>query len=206
MCGIFGFSLNRPVRESDLALGRRGAEMLRHRGPDGSGEWADAARGLYLGHRRLAVIDTSAANAQPMTSGALTVSFNGEIYNFKELRDELAGRGRAFATAGDTEVLLKAWQEWGAGAIDRFDGMFAIALADGARLHLVTDPFGEKPLFCATLPEGVYFASEPHALPRPLGLDFAPGQDEIAAFMCLGFIPAPGTGIKGLIALPPATH
>jgi asparagine synthase (glutamine-hydrolysing) len=206
MCGIFGFSLNRPVRESDLMLGRRGTELLKHRGPDGSGEWAEAARGIYLGHRRLAVIDTSAANAQPMTSGPFVVSFNGEIYNFKELRDELAPHGRNFATSGDTEVLLKAWEEWGEGAIDRFDGMFAFALYDGARLHLVSDPFGEKPLYYAVTGEGVYFASEAQPLIQLLGLEFAPCGSENLAVMMLGFVPAPGTGFTNLFTLPPATH
>lgn len=206
MCGIFGFSLARPVCEADLALGRRGTESLKHRGPDGGGEWADAARGIFLGHRRLAIIDLSQGNAQPMRCGSLAVSYNGELYNYRELRDELAAKGRRFITTGDTEVLLQAWEEWGERALDRFDGMFAFALYDGARLHLATDPFGEKPLYVAEKPEGIYFASEPGPLVDHLGLEFAPGESGIAATLSLGFIPAPATGYPGLVALAPGTH
>lgn len=206
MCGIVGFSLGRPVRETDVSLGRRGAEMLTHRGPDGGGEWAEAARGIYLGHRRLAIIDPTQASAQPMTHGRLTVTFNGEIYNYKELRDELAARGRTFVTSGDTEVLLQAWDEWGEGALDRFDGMFAFALYDGTRLHLVTDPFGEKPLYSAQTRDGIYFASEAQVLIRLLGLEFKPHQADTLSLMTLGFIPAPATGFENLTVLPPATH
>ena len=206
MCGIFGFSLARPLRESDFALGRRGTTALAHRGPDGSGEWTQAARGLYLGHRRLSIIDLSEANAQPMTRGPLTVAYNGEIYNYREIRDELAARGRRFATTGDTEVLLGAWAEWDGAALDRFDGMFAFALDDGSRLHLATDPFGEKPLYVAQTPEGVYFASEAGPLIDLLRLEFMPREVDTAAFMALGFIPAPETGFANLTVLPPATH
>ena len=206
MCGIFGFSLVRPTRDVDLALGRRGTMALVHRGPDGGGEWTQAPRGVYLGHRRLSIIDLSEANAQPMARGPLTVAYNGEIYNYREIRDELAARGRHFATTGDTEVLLGAWAEWGETALDRFDGMFAFALDDGRRLHLATDPFGEKPLYVAQVPDGVYFASEARPLVDLLGLDFAPREIDTAAFMALGFIPAPATGFPNLTVLPPATH
>lgn len=206
MCGIFGFSLVRPLREADVALGRRGTAALAHRGPDGHGEWTGAARGLYLGHRRLSIIDLSEANAQPMVRVPLAVAYNGEIYNYREIRDELSARGRRFATTGDTEVLLQAWEEWGKGALDRFDGMFAFALYDGRRLHLITDPFGEKPLYAAETPDGIYFASEAQPLIQSLGLDFAPGEAGTAAFMTLGFIPSPATGYANLSVLPPGTH
>ena len=131
MCGIFGFMLNRPLTPDDKALGRRGTEMLRHRGPDGSGEWLDEDRGVYLGHRRLAILDLTPAADQPMVDGRLTLTYNGELYNFEEIRDSLERLGHRFTSTGDTEVVLAAWSEWGAQALDRFDGMFAFAIHDG---------------------------------------------------------------------------
>ncbi len=102
MCGIFGFLLNRPLEGTDLERGRRATAMLEHRGPDGSGEWIDRARGVYLGHTRLAILDRSEANAQPLSRAGLTLTYNGEIYNFVELREELEARGRRFTTSGET--------------------------------------------------------------------------------------------------------
>lgn len=205
MCGLFGYWLRRPLADDDVLRGRQATETLAHRGPDGQGEWLDRDRGLYLGHRRLAILDLSAASDQPMQRGGMVVAFNGEIYNFKELRAELEMAGSVFRTTGDTEVLLAAWQHWGAGCLDRFDGMYAFALFDGERLHLVTDPFGEKPLFVAETGEGIFFASEAAVLVRLLGLAFHPSLDQVAQFLALGFIPAPETGFPGLQWLGPAT-
>ena len=206
MCGIFGFALNRPLTPADIERGRRGTRMLVHRGPDGDGEWSAADLGVYLGHRRLAIIDLSPENAQPMAAGNNVLTYNGEIYNFEELRVELEDRGERFATSGDTEVLLKAWTVWGETALDRFDGMFAFGLFDGQHLHLVTDPFGEKPLYWAEDDEGVYFASESQVLVDLLNLRFAPTVDETASFISLGFMPIPDTGFERLHVVPPATH
>jgi asparagine synthase (glutamine-hydrolysing) len=197
MCGIFGFWLRRPMTDEDIGLGRRATAMLAHRGPDGQGEWLDRGAGIFFGHRRLAILDLSSASDQPMQRGESIVVFNGEIYNFPELRAELAAEGYNFTTEGDTEVLLAAWQRWGAACLDRFDGMFAFAVYDGSRLHLVTDPFGEKPLFVAETKEGVYFSSEPQVL--------ITDEDQVAQFLALGFIPSPGTGFSGMEWLPPAT-
>ncbi|MEW6593820.1 MAG: asparagine synthase (glutamine-hydrolyzing) [Thermodesulfobacteriota bacterium] len=205
MCGLFGYWLRRPLTDDDILRGREATGTLSHRGPDGQGEWLDRGRGLYLGHRRLAILDLSAASDQPMQREGLVVAFNGEIYNFKELRAELEVIGSVFRTTGDTEVLLAAWQRWGRGCLDRFDGMFAFALFDGERLHLVTDPFGEKPLFVVESGEGVFFASEAAVLVRLLGLAFEPTSDQVAQFLALGFIPAPETGFPGLQWLGQAT-
>ncbi len=116
MCGIFGFLLNRPLGGADLERGRGATARLHHRGPDGSGEWMDVARGAYLEHTRLAILDRSEANAQPLSRAGLTLTYNGEIYNSVELREELEARGRRFTTSGDTEVLVSAWREWGPAA------------------------------------------------------------------------------------------
>ncbi len=95
MCGIFGFLLNRPLESTDLERGRRATAMLEHRGPDASGEWIDRVRGVYLGHTRLAILDRSEANAQPLSRAGLTLTYNGEIYNFVEQREELEAAGNS---------------------------------------------------------------------------------------------------------------
>jgi len=204
MCGIFGFWLKRPLMEGDIARGRRGTSLIGHRGPDGAGEWFDRERGLFLGHRRLAIIDVDARSDQPMVRGRNVIIYNGEVYNFSELRDQLKATGDQFTTTGDTEVLLAAWARWGEQALERFDAMFAFALVDGEELVLATDPFGEKPLYVARTCEGIWFASEPQALIASLDLAFKPDPDDVRLFLSLGFLPSPRTGFPGLEVMPPA--
>lgn len=162
MCGIAGIfypGTAKPVEPGRVATM---TDALGHRGPDGSGVWT--ARGVGLGHRRLSIIDL-AGGRQPMASddGEITVSYNGEIYNFKALRTELEARGAVFRTHGDTEVLIHGWRIWGADMLDRLDGMFAFALHDAGRqtLFLARDRMGVKPLHYAELADGaLIFASE----------------------------------------------
>jgi asparagine synthase (glutamine-hydrolysing) len=146
-------------------------DRLAHRGPDGARSWStETPRAVVgLGHRRLSIIDLSEAADQPMfdRSGSLALVYNGEIYNYVELREELTAAGRAFSTQSDTEVLLAAYEHWGRECLPRLNGMFAFALWDGRRgeLFLARDRFGEKPLFYTRLPGGGYaFASEMKAL------------------------------------------
>jgi asparagine synthase (glutamine-hydrolysing) len=131
-------------------------DTLAHRGPDGSGVWT--APGVGLGHRRLSIIDLETGD-QPMRSadGELALSYNGEVYNFRELRAELEALGHVFATSSDTEVVLASWRQWGPACLARFNGMFAFALYDAAEdcLFLARDRLGVKPLFsplCPTAP------------------------------------------------------
>jgi len=159
MCGVCGIvSFAGPP---DLALLRRMMGRLVHRGPDGSGWYRD--RRAALGHTRLAIID-AAGGAQPLCNedGTVWVSFNGEIFNYVELREELRGRGHAFRTASDTEVIVHAWEEWREGCFSRFNGQWAIALWDrrAERLVLCRDRLGVRPLFFARRPAGLLFASE----------------------------------------------
>jgi len=181
MCGLWA-SLGIDATKAVLTA-------VAHRGPDGEGwERHDTAAGpLILGHRRLAIIDTSAAGAQPMTTGALTIVYNGEIYNHLELRAELEGKGRTFRTRSDTEVLLAAWAEWGEGCLSRLNGMFAFVLWDRERnlLFAARDRFGVKPLYFWAAPTGgLAFASEIKqfkALPEfSARLDAAAGRDFLA--------------------------
>lgn len=164
MCGILGvaFSRNADLHQRlPLAL-----DALAHRGPNGEGSWE--SEDVWLGHRRLAIIDLSARSDQPMVdeeTGNVLV-FNGEIYNYRELRAELEGVGVRFRTSSDTEVLLKAYRHWGAGAFERMNGMWAVAIwhPRERRLLLCRDRFGVKPLYYARLAGALAFASEPKAL------------------------------------------
>lgn len=163
MCGVCGIvSFGGPP---DLALVRRMMGRLVHRGPDGSGWYRD--RHASLGHTRLAIVDTS-GGAQPLCNedGTVWVTFNGEIFNYVELRQDLRQRGHTFRTASDTEVIVHAWEEWGEKCFGRFNGQWAIALWDrrAERLVLSRDRLGVRPLFLRRLPGGLLFASEVKAL------------------------------------------
>lgn len=166
MCGIAGiFHLGTP-KPVDPARVERMCDAIAHRGPDGQGVWI--APGVGLGHRRLSIIDV-AGSPQPMASsdGRSMLIFNGEIYNYRELREELKAHGATFRTDGDSEVILAAWQKWGVDCLPRLNGMFAFAIYDlGARtLFLARDRMGVKPLFLAELSDGsLAFASELKAL------------------------------------------
>ena len=171
MCGIAGFwdLAGRTSKERLERIVGRMAGSLRHRGPDGTGVWADAEAGVALGHRRLAILDLSPTGQQPMLShcGRFTVIFNGEIYNFHELRKELESLGHGFRGSSDTEIMLTAVSQWGLeAALKRFVGMFAFGLWDQRErvLHLVRDRMGEKPLYYGWS-DGVFlFGSELKAL------------------------------------------
>ncbi|HEY5651303.1 MAG TPA: asparagine synthetase B, partial [Acidimicrobiia bacterium] len=151
MCGIAGFVAAGLGSEDALqSLVTRMAEALGHRGPDDSGFWTDAAAGVALGHRRLKVIDLSAGGSQPMIShsGRLVLTYNGEIYNYKEIRKELESKHQRFRSESDTEVLLGAIEVWGIHeALLRVNGMFAFGVWDRSErsLILARDRFGEKP-------------------------------------------------------------
>jgi asparagine synthase (glutamine-hydrolysing) len=209
MCGIAGIlafpAARRPVEET-LLLAMRDA--MAHRGPDGAGLWIDADRGIGLAHRRLAIIDLSAAAAQPMASvdGRFQIVFNGEIYNHRELRRQLESLGRHHwqTDHSDTEVLLNAFAEWGVSCLDRLRGMFAFALWDTSErtLWLVRDRIGIKPLYYALDGDGIAFASEIKAL--LCDTDRRREVDEEAFFHFLSFLtaPAPQTLFRGIRKLP----
>jgi len=166
MCGIFGFVLNRSfAQDCILEKLELGLSCIRHRGPDGSGKWVSDNGQVGFGHVRLSIIDIE-SGAQPMHSddGRYTIIYNGEIYNYIELRGEL-GRD-SFRTHSDTEVILRAFQRWGGDCVSRLRGMFAIAIWDklGQKLFLARDRFGIKPLYWAYTDSGIYFGSEIKAL------------------------------------------
>jgi asparagine synthase (glutamine-hydrolysing) len=179
-------------------------DVIAHRGPDGSGVHLEP--GLGLGHRRLAIIDL-AGGAQPMQSadGALTVIFNGEIYNFLDLRGELQGRGAQFATVSDTEVLLLGWRYWREGLLARLSGMFAFALWDAKEqtLVLARDRFGKKPLHYAALADGTLaFGSEIKSLLRVPGIGRTLDHEAVEDFFTYGYVPDPKSIYRSIRKLP----
>ena len=186
----------------------RMTDSMAPRGPDGAGI---VMRGpVGFGHRRLKIIDLSEASAQPFvdTADGLTIAFNGCIYNYKELRAELEAAGHRFASHGDTEVILKAWKEWGRGAVDRFYGMFAFVLheRDTGRLVMARDRFGIKPLYYSQTSTSLRFASTLPALLAAGGVDTT--IDPIALHHYMSWhavVPAPRTVLQGVRKLPPAT-
>lgn len=202
MCGVFALFLRRPLNAGDVAVGRSGRDALAHRGPDQAGEWADAEAGVFLGHRRLKIVELSDAGAQPMRRDRHVLAFNGEVYNYRGLREELRQAGVAFQSESDTEVLLQAWRQWGVAALNRLDGMFALALWDGESAWLARDHFGEKPLFYADTAEGIWVSSELPALARAVGAER--GTDHVTPFLTLGFVPPPATAYRGIFQLRPS--
>ena len=201
MCGIGGTVGAAP----DPQLLERMAAMMVKRGPDGHGTWTDERAGLAA--TRLAIIDLDERSNQPLHLGALHLAFNGELYNYRELRDELRRAGHRFETEGDAEVLLHAWAEWGEGALDRFNGMFAFAIWDDAEgaLTLASDPFGEKPAYFARLGERLVFASEARAVALDSEVTLRPDDQSLAAFVARGLMPIPPrTFFEGVERLPPA--
>jgi asparagine synthase (glutamine-hydrolysing) len=181
---------------------------MHHRGPDASGEWWSADGGVGLGHRRLAIIDLSPAGNQPMTYARrdLCIVFNGEIYNFKELRCELEGSGITFRTESDTEVILAAYDTWGTECLPKLHGMFAFALYDGVRkqIFLARDRCGEKPLFYREAHGELRFASELKALLADRSVPRKIDRVSMDTYLNGGFSPSGQTMLTGISKLPPA--
>lgn len=206
MCGIAGAVALQGQVDPEWVRGMVDAQ--RHRGPDGEGMWADDR--CVLGHRRLAVIDLSDAGCQPMTNedGTVRVTFNGEIYNFRSLRDELSALGHRFCTQTDTEVIVHGYEQWGAECLHRLRGMFAFAVWDQRRrcLLLARDRLGKKPLFYAHTDDRFLFASELQALLAGPGVARDVDLEALDAYLSWGYIPAPKTGFRSISKLPPAHY
>ncbi|MEW5726256.1 MAG: asparagine synthetase B, partial [Pseudomonadota bacterium] len=182
---------------------------MRHRGPDGQGTWTDPAAGLQLGHARLAIIDLE-TGTQPMASpdGRHVIVFNGEIYNYPELRPDLEAKGWVFRTRSDTEVLLAGLVLEGPGFLSRTIGMFALALWDclDRSLLLARDRMGIKPLYIAETPAGLAFASELKSLLALPGIDRRLDPAAVEAYLTLRYVPAPLTMVAGIRKFPAAHH
>ncbi|HYM70029.1 MAG TPA: asparagine synthase (glutamine-hydrolyzing) [bacterium] len=210
MCGICGVYQERGGDPNPLeSTVARMAASLAHRGPDDEGVWADPAGRVALGNRRLAIIDLSPAGHQPMLAadGDVAVTYNGEIYNFQELRQELEREGRRFVGHSDTEVMLALYLRDGIEMVRRLRGMFAIALWDGRtrRLILARDRLGIKPLYYTRRDGQWLFASEIRAIRAVLPGSLPVDPIAVAAFLRLGSVPGPLTAFEGVHELPPAT-
>lgn len=206
MCGICGkmyFDRERLVTRQELV---QMSQTMVHRGPDGEGAWA--AGNVGLAHRRLAIIDLRAVAAQPMRNedGSIWITFNGEIYNFRDLRTELEACGYVFRTNSDTEVIMHAYAQYGRRCLERLRGMFALAIWDGRQqtLLLARDRVGKKPLFYWIGADRLLFASEIKALAVDPALTLVPDPQALDHFLALQYVPAPYTAFQGIRKLPAA--
>jgi asparagine synthase (glutamine-hydrolysing) len=210
MCGIVGIWSPQGIGEREMS--RRNlagmAATIAHRGPDGQGVWVDDNIGLA--HARLAVIDLSDAAAQPMADfqNELHIVYNGEIYNYRELREELIGLGHRFKSQSDTEVLLEGYRRWGMDVLSRLNGMFAFALWDSraGELVLARDRVGKKPLYYAQIGDKFLFASEIKAILMWPGVERTPDYDAVHQYLTYQYVPAPSTAFRGIRKLPPASY
>lgn len=204
MCGICGELYRDPAQRPDPAVLAAMTDAQCHRGPDDRGIWLRGPVGF--GHRRLAILDAT-GGYQPMVdpNGDATLSFNGELYNYPELRETLRARGRRFLGTGDTEVLLHAYLEWGPAMLERVSGMFAFCVYDARqdRLFAARDPAGQKPLFYYADQQGLIFASELTALLHHPRLPRRPDREALAAYTVYEHVPAPASALEGVRKLPP---
>jgi len=206
MCGIIGVAAAKPVvRRAWLEAGR---DAMAHRGPDDAGTYWSPDGRIGLAHRRLSIVDLSPLGHQPMGSpdGALQLTYNGEIYNHQQLRRELEGLGHQFRSTSDTEVVLAAYRQWGRDFLSHLDGMFALALFDAERDHLLLarDRAGEKPLFYRLKGGELRFASELKGLFADPDFDRTVDSAALDCYLALGYVPAERCMIAGVAKLPPA--
>jgi len=210
LCGLSGFVAREPVTRLDDSL-----DSIRHRGPDASGHWQARIgdRAIGLGHVRLSILDLTDAANQPFRSsdGRCAVVYNGEIYNYAEIRTELSAMGHRFRTHSDTEVLIAAYRHWGIDSLRRFEGMFAFVLVDldRKRLLMARDPLGIKPIYyarCGVDSTDLLFCSELRGLAALLGRSLEPDPTAFAEFLLNGFLYEPATGFRGVEKLEPGSY
>lgn len=208
MCAINGiFSYAGPAPQTVVEELRSTRDFMSHRGPDGFGEWWSSSKSIGLGHRRLSIIDLSDNASQPLSTrcGRYSIVFNGEIYNYEELRSTLESRGVLFSTSSDTEVILEMFREHGAGMLSFLRGMFAFAIWDNVdnSLLLARDPYGIKPLYIADDGYHFRFASQAKALVHGGSLPKAISPGGIVGYYLMGSVPEPFTIYEGITPLPP---
>jgi asparagine synthase (glutamine-hydrolysing) len=201
MCGVAGAF----CQPDGARLVRTMVNRICHRGPDAAG-LADLSpdASVQLGHRRLSIIDLSTASDQPFVKDGLHLSYNGELYNYRELRNILRGKGVRFSTESDTEVVLESWRHWGPEALPRFRGMFAFALYDerSTALTLARDPLGIKPMYVMPRGNGILFASELKALVSAVGPELSINPDALVASTLFYFLPEEQCAVKEVFKLP----
>ncbi|MBI4847203.1 MAG: asparagine synthase (glutamine-hydrolyzing) [Nitrospirae bacterium] len=207
MCGILGIFDNKRLNEGLLIQMR---DTLVHRGPDDSGIWISLDKRIGLAHRRLSIIDLSEAGRQPMSDdeGRIWLTFNGEVYNFAEIREGLIDKGYKFKSHTDTEVIINAYKEWGTECLNKFNGMFAFGIYDDKKkiFFLARDRTGKKPLYYLSDGTGsrFYFASEIKAILEDRRVSKELDLKSLNCFFTYGYIPGEGSIFKGIMKLPPA--
>jgi len=205
ICGIINFDSELNVSQHDID---RMVNKLAHRGPDASGLWMGGRVGL--GHTRLSIIDLSKAANQPMSNedASIWITYNGEVYNFQELRDELEAKGHRFKSKSDTEVIIHLYEEKGIDCVKFLRGMFAFGLWDEVKqiLFLARDRFGQKPLYYYTDEKKLLFASEIKSILASKLVEISPDYQALYQYLCLGYVPHPNTGFRGIKKLPPGHH
>jgi asparagine synthase (glutamine-hydrolysing) len=209
MCGIIGYAGGTQSPDAAL-LGTRMCGTLAHRGPDDSDVWSSPDGAVVLGHRRLSILDLSplGRNPMPWDNGRLRITYNGEVYNFRELRSELEALGYRFRSQTDTEVVLAAYDRWGAQCLDRLAGMFAFAIWDEPRrrLFLARDRFGKKPLYYSLRHGRLSFASELKALLADPAFPRRVDPDAVRLYLRYGYVPSPYSILVDAKKLPPGHY
>jgi asparagine synthase (glutamine-hydrolysing) len=211
MCGIVGIVASAESGRNCLTTSIAAmADSVAHRGPDDHGYWIDQSQGVALGHRRLAILDLSPAGRQPLVNetGTIRVVFNGEIYNFQSLKDDLERRGHRFRSHTDGEVIVHAYEEYGERCVEHLDGMFAFALwdQDRQRLMLARDRAGKKPLYYQSAPSLVLFGSEIKALLAHPHVSREVDPAAVPLYLAYGYVPAPRTFYRQIVQVPAASY
>ena len=204
MCGFYGvFTLN-PLNNKELKIQRKLSNKIKYRGPDFSGEFISQNKNFYSWHHRLSIIDLKNSSNQPFKYKNYVILFNGEVYNYKEVKKRLEKKFKFF-TNGDTEVLLYAWINWGKNFFKYIDGMYSFVIYDNKNLHFISDNFSEKPLFYIKIKNRIYFSSEQSVLVNGLELTRNINSEQINSFISLGFFPYKFPIYKNLNYLKPAS-
>ena len=207
MCGILGLAGSSPIKGLYESIDI-GVDLLRHRGPDQSGVWLSEDEKVGFGHTRLSILDLSSAGSQPMRDSfnGNVIIFNGEIYNFKEVKRELERMGQAFLSQSDTEVVLVAYRCWGIGALSRLKGMFALSIYDAKEkaIYIARDRVGEKPLFYCANENSIMFSSELKALMAISKTKLKIDRSSLECFLKMGFVHGDRCILKDFLKLPPA--
>ncbi|HEU5241115.1 MAG TPA: hypothetical protein VFU25_03805, partial [Ornithinibacter sp.] len=205
MCGVAGAYQQPDGKVLVTAM----VDRIAHRGPDAGAvvELVDPDTAVVLGHRRLSIIDLSSAADQPFAKGGLTLTYNGELYNYRELRRELEALGVRFTTASDTEVVLEAWRAWGPRSLRRFRGMYAFAIHDERTgdLALARDPLGIKPLYVMPRGDGILFASELKAIVTAVGPELSVDPAAMVASTLYYWLPQEFDSVRGVHRHPAGT-
>ena len=205
MCGILGHFSTSPITQLDWL--RRGSEAMDHRGPDDQGEWCSIDGRVAFAHRRLSIVDLSPFGRQPMhsQSGLLSIVFNGEIYNYQELRSVLQSKGYSFQSNTDTEVVLASYQEWGSECLKHLNGMFALAIYDATKQtgFLARDRAGEKPLFLYQAKGELRFSSELKSILSDSRVKRSVEPRALDCYLAMGYVPGDLCLLQGFTKLPP---